>query len=193
MTAVTAATPQLLDVLFRCRLIVARFGEMDMLGWWNTKGLLGRMGSTVMARGFPHTHRFAQARTVFSVARSRCREVHALQDAVTLWDLPAEFEDAFEDRWQHWIHQAASLSETFQGVESLAKSNSMLDGLGRMATIPDTTLERAASLRRGPDGRSVPISGIITIDETAIGMLAGAFARGESGQLAVPFARRGAA
>ena len=193
MSAVTAANPQLLDLLLRCRLIIGRFGEMDMLAWWNTKGLLGRMGSTVMARGFPHTHRFAQARTVFAVARARCREVHALQDAVRLWDLPAEIEDAFEERWQHWIHEATALAELFQGVESLTKTDSIPAALARLAAIPATTLERTASLRRGPDGRSVPITGITGIDDTIVGILAGAFARGEAGQLAVPVARRGVA
>lgn len=182
-----------LDLLLRRRLIIARFGEMDLLGWWNTRGLLGRNGSTVLARGFPTTHRFAQARTVFAVARARCREVYALQDAVTLWDLPAEIEDAFEDRWQHWIHDAAALTEVFNAVEALTKTDTILEILVRLSAIPSALLDRLASLRRGADGRSVPITGITAIDDTAVGVLAAAFARGEPGQLAVPVARRGAA
>ena len=182
-----------LDLLLRCRLVVARFGEMDMLGWWNTKGLLGRMGATVLARGFPNTHRFAQARTVFAVARARCREVYALQDAVTLWDLPPEVEDAFEERWQHWIHGAASLTEVFAAVEALPKSGAIPEALSLIAGIPPSALDRLESLRRGPDGRSVAVTGITEIDGPAVGVLACAFARGEQGQLAVPVARRGAA
>lgn len=191
MTSAIAVSPQLLDRLFRCRLIIARFGEMDMLGWWNTKGLLGRMGSTVMSRGFPHIHRFAQARTVFAVARARCREVYSLQDAVTLWDLPAEVEDAFEERWQHWIHETTAVVEIFQGVESLTKTDAIPAALEHLGEVPVTIFERTAGLRRGPDGRSVPITGISGIDDTAVGILAAAFARGEAGQLAVPAARRG--
>jgi hypothetical protein len=30
-----------LDQLLKLRVIVARFGEMDVAGWWNTKGQLG--------------------------------------------------------------------------------------------------------------------------------------------------------
>lgn len=181
-----------LDLLLRCRLVIARVGEMDMLGWWNTKGLLSRMGATVLARGFPNTHRFAQARTVIAVARARCREVYALQDAVTLWDLPAEIEDAFEERWQHWIHSASDLAEVFAAIEVLPKAVSIPEALTRIAGIPASAVDRLESLRRGPDGRSVPITGITAIDGPAIGVLACAFARGELSQLAVPVARRGA-
>ena len=34
-----------LDRLLKLRLVVARFGEMDLATWWNTKGQLGRLGS----------------------------------------------------------------------------------------------------------------------------------------------------
>ena len=34
-----------LDRLLRLRLVVARFGEMDLAKWWNTKGQLGRLGA----------------------------------------------------------------------------------------------------------------------------------------------------
>ena len=54
-----------LERLFRLRLVVARLGEMDNAGWWNTNGLLGGRGAFVFRRGFPTTHAFAQARAVF--------------------------------------------------------------------------------------------------------------------------------
>jgi hypothetical protein len=50
------------DHLFRLRLTVARFGEMDSARWWNTQGILGKYGSLALSRGFPKTHCFAQAR-----------------------------------------------------------------------------------------------------------------------------------
>jgi len=69
-------TPTLnLDRLLELRLVVARFGEMDLAKWWNTKGQLGRLGALALRRGFPRTHRFAQARAVFTVAAFRCAEV----------------------------------------------------------------------------------------------------------------------
>ena len=35
-----------LDRLLKLRLVVARFGEMDLAKWWNTRGQLGRLGET---------------------------------------------------------------------------------------------------------------------------------------------------
>jgi hypothetical protein len=56
------------DRLLKLRLIVARFGEMDLAKWWNTRGQLGRLGAATVRRGFPRSHYFAQARSVFAVA-----------------------------------------------------------------------------------------------------------------------------
>ncbi len=57
-----------LDRLFKLRLVLARYGEMDLAGWWNTQSLLEHPGALMIQRGFPRTHRFARARAVF-VAR----------------------------------------------------------------------------------------------------------------------------
>jgi len=63
------------DGLLKLRLIVARFGEMDLARWWNTRGRLDRLGFSALRRGFPRTHYFAQARSVFAVAAHRCRAI----------------------------------------------------------------------------------------------------------------------
>jgi hypothetical protein len=88
------------DRLFKLRLVVARHGEMDAARWWNTTGILGRRGGLVLSRGFPSTHDFARARIAFAVARSRCRELFDPPGCMTLWRLPAEVEDRFEEHWQ---------------------------------------------------------------------------------------------
>ena len=80
------------------RLVGARFGEMDGAKWWNTKGQLGRLGAMALRRGFPRTHRFAQARSVFAVAAHRCAEVFDAPGYVTLWHLPDSIEDEFDAR-----------------------------------------------------------------------------------------------
>ena len=41
------------DRLLKLRLVVARFGEMDIAKWWNTRGQLGRLGAAATRRGFP--------------------------------------------------------------------------------------------------------------------------------------------
>ena len=38
-----------LDRLLKLRLVVARHGEMDRAGWWNTNGMLGRHGAIALA------------------------------------------------------------------------------------------------------------------------------------------------
>jgi hypothetical protein len=57
-----------LDRLLKLRLVVARFGEMDLARWWNTKGQLGRLGFAALRRGFPRTHYFAHAGKRISLA-----------------------------------------------------------------------------------------------------------------------------
>jgi len=37
-----------LDRLLKLRLVVARHGEMDRAGWWNTNGMLGRYGGIAL-------------------------------------------------------------------------------------------------------------------------------------------------
>src|SRR5688500_2391456 len=84
-----------LDLLLKLRLVVARFGEMDIAKWWNTRGQLGPLGTAALRRGFPRTHRFAQVRSVFAVAAHRCSEVFDPPHSVTLWRLSESFEEDF--------------------------------------------------------------------------------------------------
>ena len=100
--------------LFKLRLVVARHGEMDAARWWNTNGILGRRGSAVLKRGFPSTHYFAQARVVFAVARSRCHELFDPPGCMTLWNLPADIEDQFDERWQDWLDEGDQWEPVFE-------------------------------------------------------------------------------
>jgi hypothetical protein len=83
---------------------------MDMARWWNTQGVLRKLGVAVFQRGFPLTHYLAQARVVFAVARSRCNELFNPPKNMTLWNLLAEAEDLFGDNaksssdWQEDYH-----------------------------------------------------------------------------------------
>src|SRR4051794_10701835 len=105
-----------LDRLLKLRLVVARYGEMDRAAWWNTRGMLGRYGAIALARGLPRTHRFAQARVVFTVARSRSEERFDARRSVTLWRLPAEIEDAFDEHWQVWLRAAEGWTPFFDDL-----------------------------------------------------------------------------
>ena len=65
-------------------------------------------------RGFPRTHYFAQARSVFAVAAPRCREVFDPPHSVTLWQLSETVEEEFEAHWERWLDQADAWKPFFQ-------------------------------------------------------------------------------
>src|SRR5688500_8764190 len=111
--------PPDLDRLLKLRAIVARYGEMDFARWWNTKGQLARLGAIALRRGFPRTHRFAQARSVFAVAAHRCAEVFAPPETVSLFRLPESLEETFDARWEHWLDHASEWTSFYEKLESL--------------------------------------------------------------------------
>jgi hypothetical protein len=61
--------------LLKLRVAVARCGEMDLSRWWNVSRQLAPAGASVLKRGFPRTHYFAQARSVMAIAAHRCNEL----------------------------------------------------------------------------------------------------------------------
>ncbi|AGP34457.1 BrxE family protein [Sorangium cellulosum] len=178
-----------LDRLLKLRLLVARFGEMDLAKWWNTKGQLGRLGSAALRRGFPRTHRFAQARSVFAVAAHRCAEVFEPPGSVTLWRLPEVLEEEFDARWEHWLDNASAWTPFFEKLETLSGSD-LTRILRAHEVVSDRDLEAYARLRRSAEGRAVPLPSPFSGTDDDVALLALGFARGEPSALAVPYARR---
>ncbi len=176
------------DRLLKLRLVVARVGEMDLAKWWNTRGQLSRLGATAVRRGFPRSHYFAPARSVFAVAGFRCREVFDPPQSVTLWQLPEPVEEEFEAHWEHWLDQADEWKPFFLQLEALkdADLNSVLQSFDLIA---GEDAERFARLRRSAEGRAVPLPAPFAATNLDIASLALGFARGEPGALAVPYAR----
>lgn len=177
-----------LDRLLKLRLVVARFGEMDLARWWNTKGQLGRLGSVALKRGFPRTHRFAAARTVFAVAAHRCHEVFDPPGCITLWSLPPSLEEEFDARWERWLEDAASWLPFFGQLETLSGADlgAVLRGLD---LVTERDVEAVSRLRRSAEGRAVLLSGTFSGADNDLTLLALGFARGEPGALAVPYMR----
>ncbi len=181
------------DRLLRLRLVVARYGEMDAARWWNTgdasrrTALLGRAGSVLMSRGFPRTHRFAQARLVFEVARARCAEVFDLPGCVTLWNLPAALEDQFDAWWARWLEHRDVWTDFFSAIERPPVD--LLQTMKALDLVGADEIESISKLRRSAEGRAVQLPGVHTVSDALITLLAAAFSRGEPGKLAVPYAR----
>ena len=177
-----------LDRLFRLRLVVARHGEMDLAKWWNSNGMLGRRGAVVLERGFPRTHFFAQARAVFAIAQTRCAELFDPPGCMTLWHLPAELEDRFEDEWHRWLDRHEEWTPFFERLQQLSGAD-LLDELAELELIGGATRESVAALRRSSEGRSVALPGVHEPSDDLVTLLAAAFARSEPGALLIPYAR----
>ncbi|RVA55499.1 BrxE family protein [Mesorhizobium sp. M7A.F.Ca.US.001.01.1.1] len=175
------------DRLLKLRLVVARVGEMDLAKWWNTRGQLGRLGAAAIRRGFPRTHYFAQARSVFAVAAFRCREVFDPPQSVTLWHLTETLEEEFEAHWERCLDQADAWKPFFLELEAL-KETEVKTALQSFNLITDDDLELFSRLRRSAEGRAVPLPTPFTSTDQDILSLALGFARGEPGALAVPYA-----
>ena len=177
-----------LEHLLKLRVVVARFGEMGRAGWWNTKGQLGPLGASVVRRGLPRTHYFAQARSVFAVAAHRCSEVFDPPGSITLWRLPQAIEEAFDARWEHWLDAAGDWPPFFEQVAALEGSDLVAE-LQAFDLVAGGDLAALANLKTSAEGRAVPISTPFSGTDADVTMLALGFARGRVGALAVPYAR----
>ena len=176
--------------LLKLRLLVARFGEMDHARWWNTQGVLARVGQVALKRGFPKTHVFAQARLVFTVAAHRCQAVFDPPRSMTLWKLPAETEDRFEAAWSEWLDEVDEWS-LFLGEIQVPQSSDLLEEARRLGIAEDETVQEARQLRRSAENRAVPIPGEHQPSNRILTLLGLGFFRGEPGSLAVPYAHSG--
>jgi hypothetical protein len=143
-------------------------------------------------RGLPRTHRFAQARVVFAVARARCEELFDAPGSVTLWRLPADAEDEFDDRWQVWLADADSWSRFFEELAAAEPADLLSELAARDLISPEQT-EAVQSLRRSAEGRAVHLVGEHPLDDDLITLLAAGFAKGEPRAPAIPYAKLAAA
>lgn len=140
------------------------------------------------ARGFPRTHYFAQARVVFAVARSRCSELFSLPGSITLWELPAEIEDQFEEQWQSWLDQSDQWAPLFEQLAEL-QSHDLLGVLSDLGLLCADQFQSVARLRRSVDGHGVPLPATPQPTDAILTLLAAGFALGQPGSPAIPHAR----
>ncbi|WP_029415254.1 BrxE family protein [Brevundimonas bacteroides] len=175
-----------LEGLLKLRLAIARCGEMDGARWWNTQGQLGRRGAAVLRRGFPRTHLFAQARSVFAAAAARCVEVHSLPGAMTLWWLGEDIEEAFDIRWEDWLDQVDRWTPFFDQIAELGRPEpaAVLVDLG---LVEPSDVEIAEKLQVDASGVSVKVP----TSARVAALLALGFAKGGDGRLVVPYALSG--
>jgi hypothetical protein len=174
--------------LLKLRVVVARTGEMDRAGWWNTRGQLGPLAALAVSRGLPRTHHFAQARAVFAVAAHRCDEVFAPPDSWTLWRLPRDIEAPFDARWEHWVDAAAEWKPFFERVAELDGTD-LTASLRSLELVDQDDLAAASGLRTSAEGHAVMMPAPFAGSMREIALLALGFSLGHQGSLAVPYAR----
>jgi hypothetical protein len=176
-----------LEWLLKARVAVARCGEMDCAKWWNTDGQLGPLGPSVLARGFPRTHFFAQARSVFAAAAAKCSEVFALPDAMTLWWLGEEVEEAFDLQWEAWLDHASDWKPFFEKIAQV-KSGDLPEVLTRLGLVDASQAARAEGLSLDTSGKSLRIAAAPGEMGDAPALLALGFSKGTPGKPVVPYA-----
>jgi hypothetical protein len=177
--------------LFRCRVVVARLGEMGegWAGWWNTTGLLGPVGAGALRRNFPYTHWFGQARAVIAVATNRCAEVFPLpKGCISLWSLPPETESALSEAWPQWLREEASWRPFFDMVAKLPGAD-VVQALGQLGLASRSEVSTVESLKRSHESKALLIPTREPLDNVAVSQLALGFAHGETAKLTVPYMR----
>jgi hypothetical protein len=183
-----------LDVewLFKLRVVVARCGEMDLARWWNASRQLAPAGASVLKRGFPRTHHFAQARSVIAIASHRCEQLLPQSDAITLWRLPEAVEDRFESHWDTCLDGYVDWLGFFDSVAAIREP----DVIAAMTGLDLVTAEEVKAfrgLRAVPEGRGLTVGKSFGGKHRDVALLALGFAAGKAGEPVVPFMRASAA
>jgi hypothetical protein len=150
--------------------------------------MLGGHGAVALQRGLPRTHRFARARIVFAVARLRCAELFDPPGCVTLWKLPIDVEDAFEEHWRGWLSSPGRWDPLFDRLEA-SQEGTLPAELAESGLISPPEIEAVRALRRSAEGRAVQLSGEHRVSDDLLTLLAAGFAKGEHGAPAIPYAR----
>ncbi|MET4483571.1 BrxE family protein [Bradyrhizobium sp. F1.13.3] len=176
--------------LLKVRTVVARIGEMDLARWWNSTGQLGPQGASVVRRGLPRTHHFAQARSVFAVAAARCAQIFDPPDSVTLWRLTDPIEERLETVWEGWLDDAKSWRPFFEKIAAI-KAADLSACLIDLNLVTAEEVAATSSLKKSSDGRSMQMPGLFDGSRKSVVMLALSFGNGSPGNLVVPYARRG--
>ncbi len=176
-----------LEWLLKARVVVARCGEIDCAKWWNSDGQLGPLGASVLARGFPRTHYFAQARSVFAAAATKCGEVFALPNATTLWWLGEDIEEAFDLQWETWLDRASDWKSFFEQVAQV-KTADLPDALLQFGLVNAAQVAKAEALSLDSSGKSLRVAAAPGELGDTPALLALGFSRGASGKPVVPYA-----
>ena len=83
-----------------------------------------------------------------AVAAHRCDEVFSLANSVTLWRLPADIEERYDARWEHWLDNAGDWTAFFSEVAAVATPD-LVEALRAFDLVSEASLARFARCRAG--------------------------------------------
>jgi hypothetical protein len=173
------------EILFKCRLIVGRYGEMDIARWWNTTGILSTLGSKVASRGLPRTEFYGRARVLFAVASQRTREYFSPPQCFTLWSLPPSVENTLDEAVIRWAHEGRSWP-VIENAHAGLKLGGIDQALQSVDIAPAQIRSSVAKLKAGPEGKSIRLAEISRITDETVALLAAAFSRSKPVALILP-------
>ena len=185
---IAALTEQEAHQVLVARLHIARLGEADAQGWWQTDGVLGPDGAFVGRRVLPLTHPTARARVVLAVARHGCRERHPHPSALNLFSLGPSAEDVLDALLARRASDQAFWSKFLPHLEALERHADPRQVLTTSRIVTEEDLKMIEALPLGPGGRSLPIPSGNDTNETLRRLTAG-FVRSTRRNLIVPFLR----
>jgi hypothetical protein len=107
---------------------------------------------------------------------------------VTLWKLPADVEDRFDEHWNSWLNAAEVWRPFFDDLAGYNHTD-LLSALDERGLISAEQADTVRAMRRSAEGRAVQLSGDHDLDDELITLLAAGFTKGEQGAPAIPYAR----
>ena len=143
---VVALTEKEAHQVLVARLLIARLGEADVQGWWQTDGVLGPDGAFVGRRVLPLTHPTARARVVLAVARHGCRERHPLPSALNLFSLGPSAEDVLDALLAQRASDQAFWSEFLPHLEAIDRHADTRQVLTTCRIVRDEDLKMIEAL-----------------------------------------------
>ena len=174
-----------LNWLLRARLLIGRFGETDVFGWWRTDGVLGQDGAFVGPRVVPKTHATARARIVFAVARHACLERYPDTGTFNLFSLDPVTEDRFDALLVDKLADTDFWLPAMAQTEAIGSEAVIVETLLDAEVISADEIQAVAQLSLGPAGRSVAVTADVDLART-LRLMAAAFSHSKRNSLAVP-------
>lgn len=181
---------QAIDLILRLRLIVARAGEKDGLGWWDSDAL-SPAGAYVLQRIFPRSASWAGIELAIEAATIRHKGMLGSLPALSLFTLGAEWDHRVSGYMQHLLRerQVVPIPGTIQSSSELAELLRESGGVTSDDFPPPeaATLFEPQVLEVGQTQNQGPLSAEEVL--RLVKLLTASYTRGDKGRLLVPYIR----